>query len=57
MKRILKRILDWVVFLLTGGGEIAKEAMEAGILDYGYGTAAGGASPSPTKERGDEYGT
>ena len=34
MKRILKRILDWIVFLLTGRGEIADEAKAAGILDY-----------------------
>ncbi len=34
MKRILKRILDWVIFLLTGRGEIAREGVDAGILDY-----------------------
>lgn len=34
MKRILKRILDWALFLLTGKGEIAREGVDAGILDY-----------------------
>ena len=36
MKKALGRILDWIVFLLTGGGEIAREAEAAGICDYGY---------------------
>ncbi len=33
-KKILKRIGDWLMFLLTGKGEIAKEAVDAGICDF-----------------------
>lgn len=32
--KIVKRILDWIVFLLTGKGEIANEAVAEGIIDY-----------------------
>ena len=34
IKYILKRIGDWLTFLLTGKGEIAKEAVDAGICDF-----------------------
>lgn len=34
MKKVLKNILDWIMFLLTGKGEIANEAIEAGLIDY-----------------------
>lgn len=37
MKEFFKRVGDWIVFLLTGGGEIAREAEAAGICDYSYG--------------------
>ena len=32
--KILKNILNWVVFLLTGKGEIADEAIREGIISY-----------------------
>ena len=32
--KVLKRILDWIVFLLTGHGEIADEAIRDGIISY-----------------------
>lgn len=34
IKYILKRIGGWLMFLLTGKGEIAKEAVDAGICDF-----------------------
>ena len=34
LKHYIRRFLAWVVFILTGHGEIADEAVEAGILDY-----------------------
>ena len=34
MKRILKRILDWIELLLTGKGAIAEDAVNEGIIDY-----------------------
>ena len=34
IKYILKRIGDWLMFLLTGKGEIAKEAVDADICDF-----------------------
>ena len=34
LKHYIKRILDWMVFILTGRGEIADEGVDAGILDY-----------------------
>lgn len=34
MKNVLKRMLDWFVFLLTGKGEIANEAIDEGLIDY-----------------------
>lgn len=35
MKKFVKRVLDWIVFLLSGKGVIADEGVDAGILDYG----------------------
>lgn len=32
--KILKNILNWFVFLLTGKGEIADEAIREGIISY-----------------------
>lgn len=34
MKKVLKRILDWIVFILTGKGEIANEAVDDGLCDF-----------------------
>jgi hypothetical protein len=34
MKKFFNRVLDWIVFLLSGKGTIAGEGVEAGILDY-----------------------
>lgn len=34
MKRILKRILDWIELLLTGKGAITEDAVNEGIIDY-----------------------
>lgn len=34
MKKFLKSMVDWFVFLLTGRGEIANEAIEKGLIDY-----------------------
>lgn len=31
--KILKNILNWFVFLLTGKGEIANEAVNEGLID------------------------
>lgn len=33
-KYIMKRIGDWLMFVLTIKGEIAKEAVKAGICDF-----------------------
>jgi hypothetical protein len=32
--RIIKRILDWLMFILTGKGPVANEGVDAGIVDY-----------------------
>ena len=32
--KILKNILNWFVFLLTGKGEIADEAIREGLISY-----------------------
>lgn len=32
--KILCTILNWVLFLLTGKGPIADEAVEEGLIDY-----------------------
>lgn len=34
MKKVLKSILNWIMFLLTGKGEIARESVDDGIIDY-----------------------
>ena len=34
MKKFVKRVLDWIVFLLSGKGTIADEGISEGILDY-----------------------
>ena len=34
MKKVLKRVFDWIVFILTGKGEIANEAIDEGLIDY-----------------------
>ena len=33
-KSIFKRVADWFLFLLTGKGPIADEAVDNGIVDY-----------------------
>lgn len=35
MKKILKKVLDWLVFLFSGNGEIRKQAVDNGICDFG----------------------
>lgn len=32
--KILKKILNWFVFLLTGKGELADEMIEQDLIDY-----------------------
>lgn len=32
--KILKNILNWFVFALTGKGEFADEMVDAGLIDY-----------------------
>lgn len=32
--KVLKNVLNWFVFLLTGKGEIADEAIREGIISY-----------------------
>ena len=32
--KILKNILNWFVFAMTGKGEIANEAIENGLVSY-----------------------
>lgn len=32
--KILKSVLNWFVFLLTGKGEVANEMIENGAIDY-----------------------
>ena len=34
MKKFIKSLLNWFVFFLTGKGEIANEAIEAGLIDF-----------------------
>ena len=34
MKKIIKKIFDWVMFIMTGKGDLANEMIEAGVLDY-----------------------
>ena len=30
----MKKVLDFIVFLLTGKGDFAKEAIDAGLVSY-----------------------
>jgi hypothetical protein len=32
--KILKNILNWFVFLLTGKGKLADEMVDEGLIDY-----------------------
>lgn len=32
--KALRRIGDWIVFILTGKGRIADEGVEAGVITY-----------------------
>lgn len=32
--KILKRVLDWFVFLLAGKGKVAEEMVYKGLIDY-----------------------
>ena len=32
--KLIKRILNWLMFILTGKGPIADEAIEEGLIDY-----------------------
>lgn len=34
MKKFIKKVLDWVMFIMTGKGDLANEMIEAGVLDY-----------------------
>ncbi len=34
MKKTLKSIANWFIFLLTGKGEIAKKYVDEGALDF-----------------------
>lgn len=34
MRKFFKRLIDWFVFLLTGKGEIADEAVCDGLISY-----------------------
>ena len=34
MKKALKSILNWIIFLLTGKGEIVEEAEKEGICKF-----------------------
>ena len=34
MKRKLKRVLEWVLFILAGTGPIAREAVDEGLCDF-----------------------
>ena len=33
--KVLRTIGNWILFLLTGKGELADEMVEAGVIDYG----------------------
>lgn len=32
--KTLKEIFNWIVYAITGGGDLAGEMVDAGILDY-----------------------
>lgn len=34
MKNVFKSILNWIIFLMTGKGEIAKESVKEGICKF-----------------------
>lgn len=34
MKKVLKSILNWIMFLFTAKGEIAKQSAEDNICDF-----------------------
>lgn len=34
MKKAFRNIINWLVFLLTGKGEIAAEAVDNGLIDH-----------------------
>ena len=34
MKKVLKSILNWMMFILTGKGEVARKSVDDGIIDY-----------------------
>lgn len=34
MKKALKRVLAWLVFLMTGRGDIGTEAVDNSLVDY-----------------------
>ena len=34
MRRKLKRALEWVLFILTGRGQIAREDVDEGLCDF-----------------------
>lgn len=34
MKKFFKRVLDWIVFLLSGKGDIADEMVREGVISY-----------------------
>lgn len=34
MKKVFKAVFDWLVFLLTGKGEIGEQAVDDDICDY-----------------------
>lgn len=34
MKKVLKAIWEWFVYLMTGKGEIGRQAVEDGICDF-----------------------
>ena len=34
MKKVVERIINWIVFILTGKGKIANEAIDEDLIDY-----------------------
>lgn len=34
VRNTIKRVADWFMFLLTGKGKIADEAIDEGLIDY-----------------------
>lgn len=33
-RKFIKRFFEWVLFILTGKGPIAREAVDEGLCDY-----------------------